>query len=226
LEKVLEALGMVQSTVDACVTGVMPPSTDVWYTHATLRARGKRKATQEELRMVPLKKTCASKPFKELDNMINTSVKTPSVPRRDGSKRLAPNVVTPKSNAPIPTLADGKLFEIMELMKVLESCPMGAMKKWCTEWKKKNYVHVGYEQITRKFQIYNDGKKVKPNWGQTGQPMIVDHDRLNKKVAEKLQVQGQAVGTKMIAELVSEVQKVDSESQLLPTERLHRFVST
>jgi hypothetical protein len=56
--------------------------------------------------------------------------------------------------------------------------------------------------------------------------MIVDHDRLNKKVAEKLQVQGQAVGTKMIAELVSEVQKVDSESQLLPTERLHRFVST
>jgi hypothetical protein len=36
--------------------------------------------------------------------------------------------------------------------------------------------------------------------------MIVDHDRLNKKVAEKLQVQGQAVGTKMIAELVSEVQ--------------------
>jgi hypothetical protein len=54
--------------------------------------------------------------------------------------------------------------------------------------------------------MYNDGKKVKPNWGQTGQPMIVDHDRLNKKVAEKLQVQGQAVGTKMIAELVSEVQ--------------------
>jgi hypothetical protein len=49
--------------------------------------------------MVPLKKTHTSKPFKELDNMINTSVKTPSVPRRDG-KRLAPNVVTPKSNAP------------------------------------------------------------------------------------------------------------------------------
>jgi hypothetical protein len=72
--------------------------------------------------MVPLKKTRTSKPFKELDNMINTSVKTPSVPRRDGSKRLAPNVVTPKSNAPIPTPADGKLFEIMELMKVLESC--------------------------------------------------------------------------------------------------------
>jgi hypothetical protein len=36
--------------------------------------------------------------------------------------------------------------------------------------------------------------------------MIVDHDRLNKKVAEKLQVQVQVVGTKMIAELVSEVQ--------------------
>jgi hypothetical protein len=27
--------------------------------------------------------------------------------------------------------------------------------------------------------MYNDGKKVKPNWGQTGRPMIVDHDRLN-----------------------------------------------
>jgi hypothetical protein len=153
LEKVLEALGTVQSTVDACVTGVTPPSTDVRYTHATLRARGKRKAAQEELPMVPLKKTRTSKPFKELDNMINTSVKTPSVPRRDGSKRLAPNVVTPKSNAPIPTPADGKQFEIMELMKVLESCPKGAMKEWCAEWKKKNYVHVGYEQITRKFQM-------------------------------------------------------------------------
>jgi hypothetical protein len=114
--------------------------------------------------------------------------------------------VTPKSNAPIPTPADGQLFEIMELMKVLESCPKGAMKEWCTEWKKKNYVHVGYEQITRKFQKYYDGKKIKPNWGQTGRPMIVDHDRLNKKVAEKLQVQVQVVGTKMIAELVSEVQ--------------------
>jgi hypothetical protein len=37
LEKVLEALGTVQSTVDACVTGVTPPSTDMRYTHATLR---------------------------------------------------------------------------------------------------------------------------------------------------------------------------------------------
>jgi hypothetical protein len=69
------------------------------------------------------------------------------------------------------------------------------MKEWCTEWKKKNYVHVEYEQITRKFQMYNDGKKVKPNWGQTGQPMIVDHDRLNKKVAEKLQVQVQCASS-------------------------------
>jgi hypothetical protein len=102
--------------------------------------------------------------------MINTSVKTPSVPRRDGSKRLAPNVVTPKSNAPIPTPADGQLFEIMELMKVLESCPKGAMKEWCTEWKKKNYVHVGYEQITRKFQKYMTAKKLNPTGARRDDP--------------------------------------------------------
>ena len=56
LEKVLEALATVQSTVDACVTGVMPPSSDVRYTHSALRVRDKRKAIHEELQMVPLKK--------------------------------------------------------------------------------------------------------------------------------------------------------------------------
>lgn len=43
LEKVLEAVGTIQKTVDTCVTGVTPQSADVRYTHSALRARGKRK---------------------------------------------------------------------------------------------------------------------------------------------------------------------------------------
>ena len=140
LEKVLEALATVQKTVDTCVTGVTPQSADVRYTHASLRTKGKRKATQEALRMEPLKKTRTSKPFKELDSMINGSVKTPSVPRREKSKRLASNLITPKSNVPIPTPADGAMFGVIELMKALESCPKGKMKEWYSHWIQMKYV--------------------------------------------------------------------------------------
>lgn len=45
LEKVLEALGMDQNTVDTCITGVAPQSADVQYMHASLRMKSKRKAT-------------------------------------------------------------------------------------------------------------------------------------------------------------------------------------
>jgi hypothetical protein len=39
LEKVLEALGMDQNTVDTCITGVASQSADMWYTHASLRMK-------------------------------------------------------------------------------------------------------------------------------------------------------------------------------------------
>jgi len=205
LEKVKDALGVIHRTVDAAVTGVAPESSDVRYTHSALRSENKRKATKELLRSEPLKKTRTSKPFKQLDNMIRSNPKTPSVPRRPQSSRLATKVVTPHVRIPVP--ADGVLFEVLEAMNALDTCPDRQMKCWCLHWIEKRYVPVSYQQVLKKFKKFKAGEYVQPDWFHDGRPMAVDPERLNKKVVERLQVQGQAVGPKMIAELVSDTQK-------------------
>jgi hypothetical protein len=93
--------------------------------------------------MVPLKKAHASKPFKQLDNMINRSgkmplpgVKTLLVPRQAKSKRLTANVITPKVNLLIPTPANGKVFGVVKAMEALITCPPRKMRSWCDYWKK------------------------------------------------------------------------------------------
>ena len=47
LKKVAEALGVIEEMIDKCVSVVSPTRTDVRWTHATLLAEKKRKATQE-----------------------------------------------------------------------------------------------------------------------------------------------------------------------------------
>jgi hypothetical protein len=77
LEKVLEALAeqyralLMLLSLELCHHCVM------YSMYSALRARDKRKAICEELPIVPLKKACTSKPFKQLDNMINRNGKMP-----------------------------------------------------------------------------------------------------------------------------------------------------
>lgn len=76
----------------------------------------------------------------------------------------------PKSNVPIPTLADGTMFSAIEQMKALESCPKGEMKEWYRHWwvQIKYKPTISYKQITKKFKKYKDGKKVNPDWFASG----------------------------------------------------------
>jgi hypothetical protein len=68
---------------------------------------------------------------------------------------LASNLITPKSNVPIPTPADGAMFGAIELMKALESCPKGKMKEWYRHWVQMKFIPtISYEQTTKKFKKY------------------------------------------------------------------------
>jgi hypothetical protein len=66
LKKVLEAIVTIENTVDTAITRVLPDLADIQYTHASLRAKGKRNATQQALRIEPLKKACTSKTIRNL----------------------------------------------------------------------------------------------------------------------------------------------------------------
>lgn len=94
-------------------------------------------------------------------------------------------------------------------MKALEKCPDRKMKAWCTDWIEKRYVPVSYKQLMKKFNRFKANEFIHPDWLHDGRPTAIDPKKLNQKVAEKLEVQGQTVGPKMIKGLVADVRRED-----------------
>jgi hypothetical protein len=136
LKKVAEALaGVIEEMIDKCVSIVSPTQTDVRWTHATLLAEKKRKATQEELRIQSMKKTRTSSILKSLDNvlfdLVGMEKKTLSPKETKKSAQLADQL-----HIPVPK--DKVLLTVPEAMEALKKCPKGNLREWHKVWYEKN----------------------------------------------------------------------------------------
>jgi hypothetical protein len=96
----------------------------------------------------------------------------------------------------------------------LEKCPKGNLREWhnfCMYrhkiWYEKKYVSAGYQQLAKKYKRHQNGKYQHDDWHHDGACRIVDTEKLNTKVLEKLAIPGQTVGTADIKVMINEIRR-------------------